>query len=49
MNDDGIAAPAVVMTTEVAVVSPHVAVKPATLLPPAATTGVTDGMKKPEG
>jgi hypothetical protein len=48
-DEDGIAAPAVVMTTEVAVVSPHVAVKPATLLPPAATAGVTDGMKKPEG
>jgi hypothetical protein len=52
MNRDdayGIAAPAVVMTTEVAVVAPHVAVKPAMLLPPAATTGATDGMKKPEG
>ena len=34
-DKDGIAAPAVVMTTEVAVVAPHVAVKPATLLPPA--------------
>ena len=47
--DGGIAAPAVVMTTEVAVVAPQVAVKPATLLPPADTTGVTDGAKKPEG
>jgi hypothetical protein len=45
----GIAAPAVVMMTEVVVVAPHVAVKPATLLPPAATVGVTEGMKKPEG
>ena len=48
-DDDGIAAAAVVMTTEVAVVALHVAVKPATLLPPTATAGVTDGMKKPEG
>ena len=47
--DGGIAAPAVVMTTEVAVVAPQVAVKPATLLPPTGTTGVTDGAKKPEG
>ena len=49
--DGGIAAPAVVMTTEVAVVAPQVAVKPATLLPPTETTatGVTDGAKKPEG
>ena len=46
---DGITAPAVVMTTEVAVVAPQVAVKPATLLPPTDTTGVTDGAKKPEG
>jgi hypothetical protein len=48
-DNDGIAAPAVVMMTEVVVVAPHVAVKPATLLPPAATVGVTEGMKKPEG
>ena len=47
--DGGIAAPAVVMTTEVAVVAPQVAVKPATLLPPTGTTGVTEGAKKPEG
>ena len=47
--DGGIAAPAVVMTTEVAVVAPQVAVKPATLLPPADTTGVTDGAKKESG
>ena len=48
-DEDGIAAPAVVMTTEVAVVALHVTFKPATLLPPAATMGVTDGAKKPEG
>ncbi len=48
-DKDGIAAPAVVMTTEVAVVALHVAVKPATLLFPAATMGVTDGMKKYSG
>ncbi len=46
---DGIAAPAVVMTMDVLVVAPHVAVKPATLLPPAATTGVTEGAKKEAG
>jgi hypothetical protein len=45
----GITAPAVVMTTDVAVVAPHVPVSPATLLLPAATVGVTDGSKKPEG
>ncbi len=43
---DGIAAPAVVMTMYVFVVAPHVAVKPATLLAPAATIGVTEGAKK---
>ena len=48
-DEDGIAAPAVVMTTEVAVVALHVAFKPATLLPPAATMGMTDGAKNPEG
>ena len=47
--DAGIAAPAVVMITEVAVVAPQVAVRPATLLPPTETTGVTDGMKKESG
>ena len=46
---DGIAAPAVVMTTDVAVVALHVPVSPATLLLPAATVGVTDGAKKPDG
>ncbi len=45
----GMAAPAVVMTTDVAVVALHVPVSPATLLLPAATVGVTDGAKKPEG
>ncbi len=48
-NNDGIAAPAVVMMMDVVVVSPHVAVKPATLLAPAATTGVTEGAKKEAG
>ncbi len=46
---DGIAAPAVVMTTDVAVVALHVPVSPATLLLPAATVGVTDARKKPDG
>ena len=45
----GTTAPAVVMTTDVAVVALHVPVSPAKLLPPAATVGVTDGAKKPEG
>ncbi len=48
-NADGIAAPAVVMTMDVFVVAPHVAVKPATLLAPAATTGVMEGAKKEAG
>ena len=47
--DGGMAAPAVVMTTDVAVVALHVPVSPATLLLPAATVGVTDGAKKPDG
>ena len=47
--DGGMTAPAVVMTTDVAVVAPHVPVSPATLLLPAATVGVMDGAKKPEG
>ena len=47
--DGGMAAPAVVMTTDVAVVALHVPVSPATLLLPAATVGVTSGAKKPEG
>ena len=45
----GMTAPAVVMTTEVALVVLHVPVSPATLLLPAATVGVMDGAKKPEG
>ena len=45
----GMAAPAVVMTTDVAPAAPHVPVRPATLLLPAATVGVMDGAKKPEG
>ena len=47
--DAGMTAPAVVMTTEVALVVLHVPVSPATLLLPAATVGVMDGAKKPEG
>ena len=47
--DEGMTAPAVVMTTEVALVVLHVPVRPATLLLPAATVGVMDGAKKPEG
>ncbi len=43
------AAPAVVMTTDELVVALHVPVSPATLLLPAATVGVMDGAKKPEG
>ena len=41
--------PDVVITNDVAVVAPHVAVSPATLLAPDATVGVTDGAKKPDG
>ena len=47
--DDRTAAPAVVMMTEVAVVAPHVAVKPATLLAPSTAKGVTEGAKKESG
>ena len=46
---DGIAAPAVVITTDVAVVALQVAFKPETLLAPAATTGMTDGTKNKSG
>jgi hypothetical protein len=42
-------APAVVMTTDESVVALHVPVSPATLLLPAATLGVMDAAKKPEG
>ncbi len=49
-NADGaIVAPDVVITTAVAEVAPHVAVKPATLLAPEVTVGVTDEAKKLEG
>jgi hypothetical protein len=48
-DDGGIVALAVVITTNVFVVAPQVAVKPATLLPPAAIKGVTDGKKKESG
>ena len=47
--DDRTAAPAVVMTTDVPPVAPHVPVSPATLLLPAAAVGVMDGAKKPKG
>ena len=48
-DNDAMAAPAVVMTTEVAVVAPQVVVNPATLLLPAETNGVTDCAKKESG
>ena len=43
------AAPDVVITTAVAEVAPHVAVKPVTLLAPRATEGTTEDAKKLEG
>ena len=46
---DGIAAPAVVMTTDVAVVAPQVAVSLSIVLAPAATIGMTDGTKNKSG
>ena len=42
-------APDVVITTDVELVMPHVAVSPATLLAPSDTLGVIDEAKKPEG
>ena len=42
-------APDVVITTDVAAVALHAKERPATLLAPDATVGVTDGAKKPEG
>jgi hypothetical protein len=45
----GMAAPDVVITTAVAEVAPHVAVKPVTLLAPRATEGTTEDAKKLEG
>ena len=47
--DGGMAAPDVVITTAVAEVAPHVAVKPMTLLAPRATEGTTEDAKKLEG
>ena len=47
--EGGMTPPAVVMTTDVVVVALHEPVSPATLLLPAATVGVMDGAKKPEG
>jgi hypothetical protein len=44
-----ITAPAVVMTTEEAVVGPHTPVSKAVLLFPAVILGVTDEAKKPTG
>ena len=45
----GMVAPAVVMTKNVEVVAPQVAVSAETLLDPAPTVGVTDGAKKSTG
>ena len=45
----GMMAPEVVILTAVADVAPHVAVKPATLLAPDATEGITEDAKKLEG
>ncbi len=42
-------APDIVITTDVALVAPHVAVSPATLLAPSDILGVIDEAKKPEG
>jgi hypothetical protein len=47
--DGAMVAPDVVITTAVAEVALHVAVKPATLLEPEATVGLTDEAKKLEG
>ena len=44
-----IAAPAVVITKEVAAVAPHVTVKPGVLLPPTTTAGVMDAAKNTAG
>ena len=45
----GMVAPPVVMTKNVEVVAPHVAVSVKTLLDPAPTVGVTDAAKKSTG
>ena len=42
-------APDVVITTDVTAVALHAKERPAILLAPDATVGVTDGAKKPEG
>ncbi len=47
--DGAMVAPDNVITTAVAEVAPHVAVKSVTLLAPEATVGVTDEAKKLEG
>ena len=47
--DVGMAAPEIVMTTEVAEVSPHTAVNPGTLLAPELTVGTTPDAKKLAG
>jgi hypothetical protein len=44
--DAAMAAPEVVITISVAAVAPHVAVRPATLLAPEATVGITEDAKK---
>ncbi len=44
-----IVAPDVVITTDVALVAPHVAVSPATLLAPSNILGAIDEAKKPVG
>ncbi len=48
-NAAPIVAPDVVITTDVALVAPHVAVSPATLLAPSDTLGAIDEAKKPAG
>jgi hypothetical protein len=45
-DDKLMEAPEIVKTTAVADVASHTAARPATLLAPAATVGVTDGAKK---
>ena len=48
-NAAPIVAPDVVITTDVALVAPHVAVNPAKLLAPSDTLGAIDEAKKPAG
>ena len=47
--DAEIAAPEMVMTSDVRVVEPHVPVSPSVLLLPAAAVGVMEAAKNPEG